>query len=140
MALYNPMGCSLPGSSVHGILQARILEWVAIPFSRESSRPRDGTQISCIGRQILYLLSHQGSPLYYTTNDKYLALENLHTTAGVFTCYILVGFKTVLGCLYPNTQPPIPWYMASLGREKHQEGLWKLGNLQVGEEMREEME
>ena len=39
---------SPPGSSVHGILQARILEWVAIPFSRGSSRPRDQTQISCI--------------------------------------------------------------------------------------------
>ena len=40
------MDCSLPGSSVHGILQARILEWVAIPFSRRSSQPRDQTQIS----------------------------------------------------------------------------------------------
>ena len=37
-----------PGSLVHGILQARILEWVAIPFSRESSQPRDWTQVSCI--------------------------------------------------------------------------------------------
>ena len=43
-----PMDCSLPGSSVHGILQARILEWVAIPFSRGSSQPRDRTQVSCI--------------------------------------------------------------------------------------------
>ena len=41
------MDCSLPGSSVRGILQARILEWVAIPFSRASSQPRDGTQVSC---------------------------------------------------------------------------------------------
>ena len=40
--------CSLPGSSVHGILQARILEWVAIPISRVSSQPRDWTQVSCI--------------------------------------------------------------------------------------------
>ena len=39
--LFNPMGCSLPGSSVHGILQARILEWVAISFSRGSSPSRD---------------------------------------------------------------------------------------------------
>ena len=39
---------SLPGSSVHGILQTRILEWVAIPFSRESSWPRDWTLVSCI--------------------------------------------------------------------------------------------
>ena len=46
--------CSLPGSPVHGILQARILEWVAISFSRESSWPRDCTCISCIGRRILY--------------------------------------------------------------------------------------
>ena len=41
-------GCSLPGSSIHGILQARILEWVAIPFSRGSFQPRDWTQVSCI--------------------------------------------------------------------------------------------
>ena len=40
------MDCSLPGSSVHGILQARILEWVAIPFSRGSFQPRDQTQFS----------------------------------------------------------------------------------------------
>ena len=39
LTLYNPMDCSLPGSSVHAILQARILEWVAIPFSRASSQP-----------------------------------------------------------------------------------------------------
>ena len=50
----NAMNCSLPGSSVHGIFQARILEWVAISFSRESSRPRDWTHVSCIGRWILY--------------------------------------------------------------------------------------
>ena len=46
--LCDPMDCSLPGSSSHGILQARILEWVAIPFSRGSSQPRDQTQVSCI--------------------------------------------------------------------------------------------
>ena len=42
------MDCSPPVSSVHGILQARILEWVAYPFFRGSSQPRDQTQISCI--------------------------------------------------------------------------------------------
>ena len=46
--LCNPTDCSPPGSSVHRILQARILEWVAISFSRGSSRPRDWTCISCI--------------------------------------------------------------------------------------------
>ena len=45
--LCNPMDCSPPGFSVHGILQARILEWVAVPSSRETSQPRDRTHISC---------------------------------------------------------------------------------------------
>ena len=47
-ALCKPMDCSRPDSSVHGILQARILQWVAIPFSRGSSQPRDQIQVSCI--------------------------------------------------------------------------------------------
>ena len=47
--LYSP-----PGSSVHGTLQTRILEWVAISFSRGSSRPRHGTQVSRIGGRVLY--------------------------------------------------------------------------------------
>ena len=53
----SPMDCSPPGSSVHGISQARILEWVAISFSTASSQPWDRTHISsisCIGRWILY--------------------------------------------------------------------------------------
>ena len=61
--LYDPMDYGLPGSSVHGILQARILEWAAVPFSKGCSQPRDRTQVSRrICRQILYRLSHQGSP------------------------------------------------------------------------------
>ena len=48
LTLWDPTDCSPPGSSVHGILQARILEWVAIPFSRGSSQPRDRTQVSLI--------------------------------------------------------------------------------------------
>ena len=50
----DPMNYSLPGSSVHGILQARILEWAAISSPRGSSPPRDRTHVSCISRQILY--------------------------------------------------------------------------------------
>ena len=63
--LCDPMVCSPPGSSVHRIFQARILEWVAMPSSRESSQLRDGTHISyvsCVGRQVLYHWSHLGSP------------------------------------------------------------------------------
>ena len=54
LTLCDPMDCSPPGSSVPGILQAKILEWAAISFSRGSSRPRDQTHASCIGRQNLY--------------------------------------------------------------------------------------
>ena len=63
------MDCSTTGSSVHGILQVRILEWVAIPSSRRSSWPRDQTCILCIswiGRQILYLLRHLGRRIAIT--------------------------------------------------------------------------
>ena len=48
LTLCHPIDCRPPGSSVHGILQARILAWVAIPFSRGSCQPRDQTQVSCI--------------------------------------------------------------------------------------------
>ena len=48
LTLCNPMNCSCPGSSAHGILQARILEWVAMPSSRGSSQPRNQTWVSCI--------------------------------------------------------------------------------------------
>ena len=56
LTLYDPMDCSPPDSSVHGILQARILQWGAIPFSQRSNLGL----LHC--RQILYHLSHQGSP------------------------------------------------------------------------------
>ena len=57
--------CSPPGSSAHGILQSRILEWAAIPSSRRSSQPKDWTltsYVSCIGRPVLYCQHHLGSP------------------------------------------------------------------------------
>ena len=62
--LCNPMDCSPPGSSVLGILQARILKWVAMLSSKESCQPRDQTHISyvaCIGTRVLYHYRHLGS-------------------------------------------------------------------------------
>ena len=61
LTLCDPVGCSPPGSSVQGILQARILEWVALSSCRGSSQPRDRTCIcytSCIGRRVLYHWRH----------------------------------------------------------------------------------
>ena len=57
LTLCNPRDCSPPSSSVHGASQARILEWVVIPFSRGSSQPRDQICVSCVsctGKRILY--------------------------------------------------------------------------------------
>ena len=66
LTLCNSMDCSLPGFPVHGILQARILEWVDMPSSKGSSWPRDQTHmsyVSCIGRQVLLPLAPPGKPL-----------------------------------------------------------------------------
>ena len=59
--LCSPMDSSTPGSSVHEISQARILEWVATSFSRGSSQPRDRPRIAYIVRQIFLPLNHQES-------------------------------------------------------------------------------
>ena len=73
--LCDPMDCSSPGFSVHGILQARILEWVPMPSSRGSSQPMDQAlvcYVSCIGRWVLYHQCHLGSPNsgYYKLNGR----------------------------------------------------------------------
>ena len=60
LTLHDPLDCSLPGSSVHGILQARTLEWVAISSPRRSFQPRDWTQVSCItGRFFTFWVIHK---------------------------------------------------------------------------------
>ena len=69
-----PMDCSLPGFSVHGILQARILGWVAIPFFRGSSWPRNQTQVSCtVGRFFTIWAIREALNEYYLTHSGILA-------------------------------------------------------------------
>ena len=53
LVFWDPVDCSLPGSSAHGISQEKILEWVAISFSRGSFQPRGHTRVCCIGRWVL---------------------------------------------------------------------------------------
>ena len=68
--LCDPVDCSPPSSSVCRVFQARILEWVAISFSRGSSQPRDQTHtsyVAYIGRQVLLPLSHLRSPIIVDT-------------------------------------------------------------------------
>ena len=62
--LCNPMDCSPPGSSVHGILQTRILEWVAISFSRGSSQPRDRTQMFCVAGRFFTIWATREAPVF----------------------------------------------------------------------------
>ena len=68
---------------VYGLLQARILQWVAFPFSRRSSQPRDQTQVSLVAGRILYQLSHKGSP-YYVSRSLNICLQMpfLNTISG----------------------------------------------------------
>ena len=85
LTLCDPMDYSPPGSSVHGILQTRILKWVVIPFSRGSSQPRDQTQVSRIAGRF-FTFEPPGKPLntyyYYFALAKCLCMKtysyNLH--------------------------------------------------------------
>ena len=89
--LCNPIDCSPPGSSVHGISQAGILEGVAIPFSRGSSQLRDRTQVSCIAgnllhcRQILYCLS-------YMEGHVLAMINNAAMNIGVHVSFLIRAF------------------------------------------------
>ena len=79
---------SLPGSSVHGIIQARILEWAAIPFSRGSSQPRNQTQVSCIAGRFFTIWATKEAHMYiYTTF--YLSINQLKDiwVISTFGCY-----------------------------------------------------
>ena len=62
--LGDPLDCNLPGSSVHAILQARILEWVAIPFSGGHFQPRNQTQVSRIADRLFTVWATKESPVY----------------------------------------------------------------------------
>ena len=82
------MDCSPPGSSVHGISQARVLEWVAISFSRGSSQPRDRTQVSRIlGRWFTVWASRKGMLyVYYKVNKDQTNLMTSHNTNNTHIC------------------------------------------------------
>ena len=64
--LCDSMGCSLPGSSVRGILQARVLGWLAVPFSRVSSQSRDWTQVSNVAGGFFTVWATREAPKYWS--------------------------------------------------------------------------
>jgi len=105
LTLCDPMDCSPPGSSVHGILQARILEWVTISYSRGSSQPRDQTDISCgscTGRWVVYHLSH-------VLLTKYKFLSTLIGLAAITKYHRLGGFSSRRFSLLAGQYIPCSW-------------------------------
>ena len=90
--LCDPMDCNLPGSSVHGIFQARILEWVAISFSRGSSPPRDWTQISCIAGGFFANWATREAPFFHDFSN--LNLFVLLSLAKVFLSLLMIFSKS----------------------------------------------
>ena len=111
--LRSPRDCSPPGSSVQGILQIRILEWVATFCSRGSSWPRDGngvTYVSCIGRQILY---HCAIWLQHT-------IENIWLGNSLAVQWLGLCSFTVEGpSLIPCQEVKIPWTARHPKRKEH---------------------
>ena len=101
LTLCYPMGCSLPDSSVHGILQERILEWVAIPFSRGSSQPRGRTQLSHIADGFFSIWATREAQEYW--REKPILPLGTFLTRGSNLC--LLHFRQILYQLSNQGRP-----------------------------------
>ena len=95
-SLCDPLDSSPPGFSIHEILQARILEWVAIPFSRGSAQPRDQTQVSCIAGGFFTILA---------TGE----IHNTEYTMCTLPFHLELQFKALLLDLKKYTYPRGYW-------------------------------
>ena len=98
LILYDPMDCRPPGSSVHGIFQAGVLEWIAISFSKGSSTPRDWTQVSCIAGRFFTIWTTREVP-HPCPSLECSALNWLHPK--ISFCYN----PTNSVCIYPAFCP-----------------------------------
>ena len=99
-SLCNPVGCSPTGSSICGILQARILEWVVLPSSKRSSQHRDQTCISCFGSWILY----HGSPLRRPVLLRFL--KTALSLIGTLVFFHLFSNVLTISMLNISSSPP----------------------------------
>ena len=97
--LCDPVDCSLPGSSILGILQTRILEWVAIPSFRRSSQSRDRTQVSCIAGRFFTVWATREAPWNLCKNEIY-ECQGCHPWAESMSHFI--------------ASPLCPWAVSSL--------------------------
>ena len=111
LTLCNPMGCSLPDSSIHGILQAGILEWVAMPSFRGSSPPRDQTgvsYISFISRWVLYHQCHLGLYSFIISQapmQEEIICNNLTLSISQISAAVAAAAKSLQSC--PTLCDPI---------------------------------
>ena len=100
LILCDPIDCSPPGSSVHGILQATILEWVVVSFSRVSSPPRDQTPVSCIAGRFFTIWTTRETYIYkYTFSYIYIYSATY--------IYIQLHIYSVT-CIYVTESPCYP--------------------------------
>ena len=102
--LYNPMDCSLTSSSVHGILQTGILEWLVIHFSRGSPRPSDKTVVSCIAGRFFTIWATGKSLCLYKSQQKFIDItadvyRMLEPTALLATLGHVLWADVPAGCL-----------------------------------------
>ena len=99
LTLCDPMDCSLPGFSVHGIFQARVLEWVAISFSRRSAWPRDQTQVSCTAGRHFTLWATREAPYNYNHQAKNIMITHRSTPTPAKNCRCYCWNYALLFCL-----------------------------------------
>ena len=98
LTLCNPIDCSPPGSSVHGILQARILEWVAMPSFWGFSQPRDQTQVSCRSHPQIMQLSVSSYVCNHSLSmPQFPHLQNGRNNISDFT-ELLRGLNDLISC------------------------------------------
>ena len=108
--LCDPMDCSLPGSSVHGVFQARVLEWVAISFFRGPSWPSDRTQVSCIaGRH--FTSEPPGKPTkalcMYIKGSDYISLSSLSGSWASCVSAMISTFSFLIYSPFSATNNPV---------------------------------
>ena len=147
--LCDPVDCSLPGFSVHGILQARVLEWVTISFSRGSSWPRDWTWASRIGGRHFNLWATRDNSAHNDTHKPSVTSRTLwghlisapcnwnsSVEAGRSASNMAYshGWRVVTGYWFLSTQASLMgslcfltvWWFSSKKRERERESIWKL--------------
>ena len=125
LILCDPMDCSLPGSSLHGILQARVLEWVAISFSRGSSRPRDWTPVSCIAGRRFNLWATREALSFFKSQPESHTSEmasplTLHLYSQLMIWYTIVHWTS------PRQQPGILRWLCEVVTSARNSLIWNL--------------